>query len=100
MDEWSRDRYMAKKIILHGRVQGVCCRAYCSQYARERRIRGTASNLSDGSVRVLLDTDDPDLVNQFISDITNNPMDFSFYGRIIAVDVFDHSGPLTGDYRF
>jgi acylphosphatase len=91
---------MAKKLILHGRVQGVLCRAYCSQYARERHIRGTASNLSDGSVRVLLNTDDADLVNQYISDITTNPKDFTFYGRIVSVDVTDHSGPLTGDYQF
>ena len=91
---------MAKKLLLHGRVQGVFCRGYCSQYARERRIHGTASNLSDGSVRVLLDTDDADLVDQFISDITTNPKGFTFYGRIVSVDVTDHSGPLTGDYQF
>lgn len=91
---------MAKKLILQGRVQGVFCRAYCSQYARERRIRGTASNLSDGSVRVILNTDDMDLVNQFISDIQSNPLGFMFYGRIESVDVSDYSGPIAGDYRF
>lgn len=91
---------MAIKLILHGRVQGVFCRAYCSQYARERRIRGTASNLSDGTVRVLLNTDDEDLVNQYISDITNNPKGFTFYGKIVSVDIADHSGPLMGDYQF
>ena len=91
---------MAKKLILQGRVQGVFCRAYCSQYARERRIRGTASNLSDGSVRVLLNTDDMELVTQFISDIKNNPRGFTFYGRIESVDVSEYSGSLTGEYQF
>ncbi len=91
---------MAKKVIVHGRVQGVFCRAYCSQYARERHIRGTASNLSDGTVRVILKTDDADLVNQFITDITTNPKGYTFYGKIVSVDVADHSGPLTGDYQF
>ncbi|HNW27944.1 MAG TPA: acylphosphatase [Spirochaetota bacterium] len=91
---------MAKKLILHGRVQGVFCRAYCSQYARERRIRGTASNLSDGTVRVILNTDDMELVNRFIADITTNPQGFTFYGRIVSVDVADHSGPISGDYQF
>ncbi len=91
---------MPKKLILHGRVQGVFCRAYCSQYARERHIRGTASNLSDGSVRVLLNTDDMNVINQFISDITTNPKGFTFYGNIASVDVTDYSGPLGGDYQF
>ncbi|MBP7734713.1 MAG: acylphosphatase [Spirochaetes bacterium] len=91
---------MAKKIILHGRVQGVCCRAYCSQYARVHCIHGTASNLSDGSVRVLLNTDDGDLVRQYISDLTTNPKNFSFYGHIETVDVSDFSGSLRGDYQF
>jgi acylphosphatase len=91
---------MAKKLMLRGRVQGVFCRAYCGQYARERHIHGTASNLSDGSVRVLLNTDDKDLVKQYISDITTNPKGFTFYGRIVSVDVSDYSGSLSGDYQF
>jgi len=91
---------MPKKLILHGKVQGVCCRAYCSQYARELRIRGTATNLSDGTVRVLLNTDDMDLVNRYITSITVNPKRFAFYGRIVTVDVTDHTGTLSGDYQF
>ena len=91
---------MAKKLILHGRVQGVFCRAYCGQYARQKRIRGTASNLPDGTVKVLLNTDDMGLVNQFISDIRNNPNGFTFYGRIEKVDVNDYAGPISGDYQF
>ncbi len=91
---------MAKKIILHGRVQGVCCRAYCSQYARVHHIHGTASNLSDGSVRVILDTDDGDLVRQYISDLRTNPNNFSFYGQIDSIGVSDFSGALRGDYLF
>jgi acylphosphatase len=91
---------VAKKLILHGRVQGVFCRAYCSQYARLQRIRGTASNLSDGTVKVVLNTDDMGLVNQFISNIKNNPSGFTFYGRIEEIDVHDYAGPLSGDYQF
>lgn len=91
---------MAKKLILHGRVQGVFCRAYCSQYARERHIRGAASNLSDGTVKVLLNTDDDGLVRQYISDLTANPKGFTFYGRIVSVDVSDYSGSVSGDYQF
>ncbi len=53
---------MGKKLILEGKVQGVFCRAYCSQYARKHRVRGSASNERDGTVKVLLDTDDANLV--------------------------------------
>jgi acylphosphatase len=91
---------MAKQLILNGRVQGVFCRAYCSQYARKHRIRGTASNLADGTVRVLLNTDDSELLGRFISDIKNNPDRFTFYGRIELVELTDYSGPLGGDYQF
>ena len=84
---------MAKKLILHGRVQGVCCRAYCSQYARKLGIRGTASNCPDGTVRVILNTDDSGLVNRYIDDISRqNPDGFSFYGRIQSIDVSDFTG--------
>jgi len=91
---------MANKLILHGRVQGVCCRAYCSQYARKLGIRGAASNRADGTVRVLLDTTDSELVNRYIDEIRMNPDGFSFYGRIQSIDVSDFDGIITGDYRF
>jgi acylphosphatase len=91
---------MAKKLILHGRVQGVCCRAYCSQYARKLGIPGTASNAPDGTVRVILNTDDIELVNRFIEHIRLNPDGFSFYGRIQSIDMSDFTGVISGDYRF
>lgn len=91
---------MAKKLIIHGRVQGVFCRAYCSKYAQKLHIRGAASNLADGTVRVLLDTNASPLIDQFIFDIKTNPDGFMFYGRIESVDVENYAGPLTGDYQF
>ncbi len=91
---------MPRKLILHGRVQGVFCRAYCAHYARKRKLPGTASNLSDGTVRVLLDTDDQELLDRYISDLRNNPEGFGFYGRIDSVDVEQYRGPLSGEYRF
>ena len=91
---------MAKKLILHGRVQGVLCRAYCSQYARKLGIPGAASNRADGTVRVILDTDDMVKVNSFIEHIRMNPDGFSFYGRIQSIDISDFTGTISGDYRF
>jgi acylphosphatase len=91
---------MSKRIILRGRVQGVCCRQYCSQYGRHLRIRGAASNLSDGSVRVLLDTDNADAAKEYIASLINNPRGFSFYGSIDDVELHEYSGPIRGDYTF
>ncbi|MCP4129932.1 MAG: acylphosphatase [bacterium] len=91
---------MAKRLILHGRVQGVFCRAYCREYARRLKIRGSAANLSDGTVRVFLDTDDDDLVSRFVQLIKNNPQGVHFYGRIDSVDIEDYSGPIRGDSVF
>ena len=91
---------MAKKLILHGMVQGVFCRAYCSQYARKLKLRGTASNLSNGTVRVILNTDDNELINRYIADIRGNPDGYTFYGRIDSVEVHDYTGSISGDYQF
>ncbi len=91
---------MAKRLILHGIVQGVFCRRYCSQYARKFGIHGSASNLRDGTVSVILQNDEPEVINDYIRSIKTNPMGYTFYGRIDRVDIHDHSGPAGGDYHF
>ncbi|MFC1669649.1 acylphosphatase [Spirochaetota bacterium] len=91
---------MAKKLILHGMVQGVCCRAYCSQYARRFMVKGSASNISDGTVRLILDTDDKELLRNFISALKINPNGYGFYGRIDHIDISDYDGVIKGDYVF
>jgi acylphosphatase len=91
---------MAKKLILSGRVQGVFCRYYCSQNARRLGLKGSATNLYDGTVQVLLDTDNEDIVNKFIEAIRFNPYNFRFYGSITSVTTSDYSGPIYGDYEF
>ncbi len=91
---------MAKELILSGVVQGVFCRSYCSQYGRRLGIRGSATNLMNGTVRVLLDCDDDNLVNDYIRAIKQNSLGIRFYGRINDVKVNDYSGPIRGDYTF
>lgn len=91
---------MAKQLILDGVVQGVFCRSYCSQYAKKMKIRGTATNLPDGTVRVVLETDDEALVREYAAHLKANPMGYTFYGTISNISVTDYRGPLTGDYRF
>ena len=91
---------MAKALILQGRVQGVACRHYCSQIGRRLNIRGSATNLRDGSVRVILDTDDETLVRKYADALKTNSFGFTFMGKITDISVSDYSGPMAGDYNF
>ena len=91
---------MAIQIILKGHVQGVCCRAYCKQYATKLQIRGSATNLKDGNVRVILQTDDPERIERFIQCLKSNPYGYSFWGDIVEIEKSDYSGSIRGDYTF
>ena len=91
---------MPKRLILKGKVQGVLCRNFCSRYGRSLGLRGSASNLPDGSVEVLLNTEDEDLILEYINCIKTNPRKEKFWGKIESVDQYDYSGPIRGDYEF
>jgi len=91
---------MAKRLILHGVVQGVFCRYYCSETAKRLGLHGAATNLYDGTVEVLLDTDEVALVDSFILALKTNPYGIRFYGSISRVDTSDYQGSIRGDYRF
>lgn len=91
---------MGKKLILSGRVQGVNCRYFCSRCGKKLEIRGSASNLIDGTVQVLLDTDNEKIINKYIDLLKNNPHEFYFIGNITDIKVYEYSGPIHGDYDF
>ncbi len=91
---------MAIQLILKGTVQGVCCRAYCKEYAVKLRIRGAATNLRDGSVRVLLQTEDSDSIERYIDCLKTNPYSFRFWGDITEIEQSPFDGPIRGDYVF
>ncbi len=91
---------MAVKLLLKGVVQGVFCRNYCSKYGKKLGVRGSATNLPDGSVRVLLDTEDKSIVDNYIYHLMNNPMRLMFYGRIDNVETIEYYGKIHGDYFF
>ncbi len=91
---------MAKELILSGIVQGVFCRKYCGENARRLKLRGSATNLRDGTVRVIIDSDEEDRIERYVAALKANPFGFTFYGRIDDVGVSDYSGPVRGDYVF
>lgn len=91
---------MTKKIILYGRVQGVWCRGYVASSARKLGLRGAVSNMRDGSVRILIEAEDMEMIRLFIDYLTTNPYEFYFHGRIEKYTIEDYSGPIKGDYSF
>jgi acylphosphatase len=91
---------MAKKLILSGIVQGVFCRKYCSENAEKLGIRGSATNLRDGTVQVILDCEDEIKISKYIESLKQNPFSFTFYGRIDSVGISDYTGSIRGDYMF
>jgi acylphosphatase len=91
---------MAKELILRGIVQSVFCRKYCSDNAKKIGVKGSASNLNDGSVRVILDCDDEQTIYNYITALKQNPYDFRFYGRIDDVSISNYFGTIRGDYMF
>jgi acylphosphatase len=91
---------MAKELILTGKVQGVFCRRYCSENARKLGLKGSATNLSNGNVQVIIDSDDEENIKKYIRALKDNPFGFTFYGRINEVNISDYNGSVRGDYIF
>ena len=91
---------MATELTIDGMVQGVFCRSFCAQVGRKLGIRGAASNRADGTVQVLLDTDNEQEVEKYIDTLRTNPHRFRFHGNIQRIDKNYYSGPIHGDYQF
>lgn len=49
---------IARRIIVHGRVQGVFFRASCRRAAQEARVAGWVRNRADGTVEALFEGPD------------------------------------------
>lgn len=75
-----------KELILRGKVQGVACRYYCIENARALGLRATATNLLDGTVRVVLDTEDEASIKKYISYLRENPCNVRFWGTITGIE--------------
>lgn len=91
---------MAIALLLSGRVQGVACRYYCSHTAHKMMIGGSATNMPDGRVRVVLETDDDGVVQRYAEALKNNRFGILFFGRITEIQIQNYTGPTAGDYNF
>jgi acylphosphatase len=91
---------MPYEIIIKGRVQGVGCRYYCGKVAQSLGLRGAASNLGDGSVRVIIDTDSHEEAQEYADALTRNSFNLDFYGRIQSALVRTAYCEVAGDYEW
>jgi len=91
---------MAFELILSGRVQGVGCRYYCAHVGKALSIHGSATNLPEGNVRVIAETDNRQLAESFASALRDNLFSIRFAGRIISVSVSEVSSIPHGDYEW
>jgi acylphosphatase len=59
------DRLIRRRVVVHGRVQGVFFRDSCRREARSRRVVGWVRNNDDGTVEAVFEGD-PDAVNTLV----------------------------------
>ena len=76
--------------IIHGRVQGVFFRDTARQVARRLNIKGSAVNLSDGTVEVIAEGS-ASAVKQFQSWLAIGP-DMATVIKVETVDLESHMG--------
>ena len=76
--------------IIHGRVQGVFFRDTARQVARRLNIKGSAVNLSDGTVEVIAEGA-ANAVKQFQSWLAIGP-DMAKVTKVETVDLESHMG--------
>ncbi len=74
------------RMLISGRVQGVCFRAYTCEEARRLRLTGTVRNLPDGRVEVVA-AGDPERIRQLEGFCRQGPP----YALVECVDVRDES---------
>ena len=91
---------MAYELILSGRVQGVGCRYYCAHVGKALSIHGNATNLPGGDVRVIAETDNRQIAENFATALRDNMFGIRFAGRIISVSVSEISAISHGDYEW
>ena len=91
---------MPYEVILSGRVQGVGCRWYCSHVAQKMGLSGAATNLDDGTVQVILSTDDERAAHECMIALRDNTLHLHFYGNISGAEMRRTPQAADGDYSW
>ncbi|MGH2697955.1 MAG: acylphosphatase [Actinomycetota bacterium] len=83
-----------RRAVVRGRVQGVFFRDTCRRVAREHHVAGSAANLPDGSVEVILEGEAGD-----VEAVIEWCRSGSSYADVEAVDVTDEEPEGLEDFR-
>ncbi|MCX7910938.1 MAG: acylphosphatase [Endomicrobia bacterium] len=60
---------IAFRLIVYGKVQGIGYRWFVKDVAKEENIYGYVKNKSDGSVEIVVESDDDEKIKKFIERI-------------------------------
>ncbi len=91
---------MPFQLILEGKVQGVGCRYYCAKTARAMKLNGSASNISDGTVKIVIHTEDHEKASLYAEALRLDKFKYGFYGRFTNIKIEKCSGEIDGDYNW
>jgi acylphosphatase len=83
-----------KRVVVGGRVQGVFFRDTCRRVAREHNVAGSAANLADGSVEVILEGQPSD-----VEEVLEWCRSGSSYADVTSVDVSEEEPEGLTDFR-
>ena len=86
--------HVARKLRIHGRVQGVWYRAWSRQTAQQFGLRGWVRNRNDGTVEMLVQGAE-DLVERFIARSREGPP----AARVERNDVEDSDEPAPEGFE-
>jgi len=84
---------MGKKIIVHGKVQGVFYRHNTQLKAKELGVNGTVENLKDGTVQIFAESDS-EILDQFIEWTKIGPS----AADVEKIEVYDFSFETKPEY--
>ena len=83
-----------KRVIAHGRVQGVFFRDTVRRAARERGVSGSAANLADGTVEAVFEGE-PDDVAALVELCRSGPG----HARVDRLEEFDEEPQGAGGFE-
>ena len=86
------DEVIALTAVVHGTVQGVGFRAWCSRQAQQLGLTGSATNNEDGTVTVVAEG-----ARRAVAELLQALISRDTPGAVITVD--EHFGPATGQYE-
>ena len=75
-----------RRVVVHGRVQGVFFRDSVRRRAAQRDVRGWVRNVPDGTVEAVFEGE-PDAVERLVAFCREGPRD----AEVDRVDVYDES---------